>query len=757
MAATRYGRIYHSDHSYINLRFASADERKIFTEKFNAYHASHDHDGEVPRFENEVASKIGNPQAVTIHDAHSVSIDGYATYEIEEYHNMDSWTRRYRYKPPTCCVAPVISIDRAFLQSDILERHALSSIFGDMPEEDYASLLASVSEDGAIDNVIRLYEGQILDGWHRYRAAKELNLLRKLKFKQWNEKDEGDPKVFVYARNMERRHWDKATRAQVAVAFNKRFGHGGDRKSDESTHQNGVLKTKEELAKEAGVGTSTIDRAIVIEKEGESEAVISGKKTAGEVIKERDARTAKKRKKQVLKNLWDIRIQAARDYTAESDTDLNLHLTLPELEMGFIRNNEAYAEAFGSGMQRIDAARGFQDFVDRAFEVDASGLAKVDTSDLEEEYRAISTYAGDIRQWQREDWSPDTNWILPLIEAKKKKKLAKPEVSGDLQAGVDEMKTESAVETPEPSEDDLKTLREQVKAQMSKYKKWYKDTDYRESELVSHASFSQFIHVLREYRETAQDGAATVEELKDLLDLLKSKSYPFAHKLRQIVRPEQAESDTAEASESDTEKSEALEKFRRQKRDLYARIHETPLITVKDEFGNINTDKAVHRVMLAAYGAYGIPEDLLRSDQAVEALSADLIISLTGKYFLFAQDLVSEQRPDWVAELYQNVSDTESTEAFHHEPEPTSPTDAGCEIIDESGEDTSLTEIDNLPAVKHFLESLQKQVGVVEHQPTRDDYSICVFDALIVDSALTEREHLSILIDCALNLVCEYI
>ena len=537
MAATRYGRIYHSDYSYINLRFASADERKTFTEKFNAYHASHDHDGVVPRFENEVASKIGNPESTTIHDAHSVSIDGYATYEIEEYHNPgDSIARRGRYKPPTCCVAPIISIDRTFVQSDTLERHELSAIFGDMADEEYASLLASVKEDGAIDNVIRLYEGQILDGWHRYRAAKELNLLRKLRFQQWNEKDEGDPKIFVYARNMERRHWDKATRAQVAVAFNERFGHGGDRKSgDESSHQNDDLKpedkpkTREELAKDVGVSTATIDRAITIEKEGESEAVISGEKTAGEVIKARDAATAKKRKKQVLKNLWDIRKQSSMDYVGDADNDLNQYLSQDDLEKGFVKNNESYAEAFQSGMQRIDQARGFQDFQDRAFEVDEFGVAKVDISDLEAEHRAIMTYAGDIRQWQRPDWSPDTNWILPLIEAKKKAKA----------------------ETPKP-EPDLKTLREQVKAQMSKYKEWYKDTGYQESDLVSRASFSQFMHVYREYREIEQGGAATIEELKDLLGLLKQKSYPFAHKLRQIVRPEQPESDTAETDEPAT-------------------------------------------------------------------------------------------------------------------------------------------------------------------------------------------------------------
>lgn len=662
MAANRYGQIWHGDHHHINLRFPSVDSRKDYADKFSEYHGSHDHDGEAPRFELVNASDINAGSShVTIHDVKYVTLDGYCAHEIEEYHERTHKREYTRYRPPTCCVPPIISINREFVPSHTLDRHELSAIFGDMPADDYQSLLASVQRDGFIDEVIKLYDGKILDGWHRYCAARELNLIRKLRFQVWHEDDhrDGDPKAFVLARNIERRHLSAGQRAQIVVSFNDRFGMGRP-KGDESV-PSGTLKSREELAQKAGVGVRTIARAVEVEKEGESEAVIRGEKTAGEVIKARDAATAKKRKKQVLKNMWDTRIQAARDYTGDGDTDLNQCLTLPELEMGFIRNNESYADAFGSGMQRIDAAASFKDFEDRAFEVDKFGVAKVDISELEEEYRAILTYSGDIRQWKREDWSPDTNWILPLIEAKKAESAPKPEpVSiklGELEEKLtmyyqehqswdglsidalsDEYKCvpsqiytvmENVRRAVDPG-DNLKTLREQVKAQMSKYKQWYKDQGYQESDLVSRASFSQLIHVFREYRETPQEGAATIEELKDLLELLKSKSYPFAYKLRQIVRPEQLESDTVEALEDDAEKAEALSKFHRQKRDLYAQIQETPLISVKDEFGNMNTDKARHRVLSAAYSAYELPEDLLWSDQAVEALSTEEISKLTG-------------------------------------------------------------------------------------------------------------------------------
>ena len=799
MASARYGRIYHSDNHHISLRFASAKTRDDFRGEFEAYHSDHDHDGEVPRFVDITAQdanrgyQSGGRTHGAIHpvklvvlsngefvedpnkQAEYVTIDGYTLNEIKDYHNPSGLLEYSWYKMPTICVPPIIVIENKFVDSNILQRHPLSAIFGDMPDKDYQSLVKSVSKDGFIDDVIRLYEGQILDGWHRYCAGRELNLLRKLKFQQWHtdEHRDGDPKVFVLARNIERRHLSASQRAQIVVSFNERF-QKGDIDSQRDGTPNGEPKTREELAKEAGVGTSTIDRAVAVQKEGESESVIAGEKTAGEVIKARDAATAKKRKKQVLKNMWDTCEQAATDYMGKGNTDLNHYLTLSELEKGFAENNESYAEAFGSGMQRIDRAASFKDFEDRAFEVDEFGLAKVDISELQEEYRAIMTYSGDIRQWERPDWSPDMNWILPLIEAKKAKSAPKPEP-------------------------DLKALREQVKVQMSKYKEWYKDQGYQESDLVSRASFSQFIHVLREYRETPQEGAATVEELKDLLDTLKRKSYPFAHKLRQIVRPEQSEPDEQDTS-SDVEKAEALAKFRSQKRDLYAQIHETPLIHLKDEFGNVNSDKAIHRFMLAAYKAYDLDDALLWSDKEIETWSAKKINALTGKYFLLAQDLVSQPRADWVAKLYQDVDESEDDRslndrmdkcradllqvwqqegvytwegleielyveeyglsadviavmqseiaAAHPKPEP-------CEPETDADEDTSLTEIDNLPAVKHFLESLIKQTETFIHPHDKDDFSVSVFDALMVDSELTERQQLLILIDCAYSIVME--
>ena len=516
MAKTRYGRIYHGDHHHNNIKFPSPDAREKFQEEFNTYHAGHEHDGEVPRFEIVKASDIKGYERGA-QEYEKVTIDGYTWAEIKKYHNRENPEINTHYEPPPCCVSPLIVLDRDFIDSGTLERHELSSMFGDMPYEEFEHLVRSIEQDGFMDPLIRMHEGKVLDGWHRYAAALALNLVRKLRFMNWDAEKEGAAVAFVAARNIERRHLSASQRAQIVVSLNERFGWGGDR----SKTPNDALKTKTELAAEAKVGISTIDRAVKVEKAGESEFVISGEKSANQVITEetvkdlwaqvsaemkdwkqrdrakckfesdhigrasksmlmkalrlyndsdedgettlkelkqllelvkedcfsfisyvrqvlkadpqpdepksettpsdRDAAKLAKQKKQALKSMWDTRIQAARDWTGEADTDLNQYLSLPELEKGFQKNNPSYAAAFASAMTRTSEQE-YQIMVGKALESD------VHLDVLHSELRALRTYAGDIRLWQREDWSPDTNWILPLIDAKKEAETKKAAV-----------------------------------------------------------------------------------------------------------------------------------------------------------------------------------------------------------------------------------------------------------------------------------------------------------------------------------------
>ena len=599
MASTRYGRIYHGDHHHNNIKFPSPDARDTFAEKFKEYHDSHAHDGEAPRFEFIKAADVRDVYAGGRNHNHGeITIDGYAFYEIKEYHNRENPDTYTHYRVPTCCISPIIVLDREFIDAGTLKRHELSSVFGDMPETDFENLVKSVEPDGFMDSLIRVLDGKVLDGWHRYQAALSLNLVRKLMFMAWDDEKDGNAIAFVSARNLERRHLTASQRGQIVVSLNERFAWGGDR----SKTPNGVLKTTSELAAQAKVGKSTIDRAVKVEKAGKSEAVISGETSATQVIEEetlkslweqvsaempewkrrdkekskyesdhigrasqsmliaalrfredsdedgaatveelkqllelikadtlsfiievrrvlkesqqpvesksetaddRDASKLLKKKKQTLKSMWDARVQAARDYTGDADTELNQYLSLPQLEDGFARYHEVYEAPFKSGMKRITSANSLSNFQERALESDVS------LEDLEKECRAINTYAFDILKWK------DQAWIQSMLQWRKNalsKADSKPEPKPD----------------PEPEPDDaLKTLWEKVTAEMPKWKQRYKETGYKESDLVNQATLSVLLTALRAYRENEDTGAATVEELKDLLGLMKSRFVCF--------------------------------------------------------------------------------------------------------------------------------------------------------------------------------------------------------------------------------------
>ena len=617
MASTRYGRIYHSQSHHNNMKFPSSAARDTFAAEFKKYHDSHEHDCEVPRFEMIKAADVKSYER-DAHDYDQVTMDGYEWYEIKKYHNREFPDTHTHYRVPTCCLSPIIVLDREFIDSGTLQRHELSSIFGDMPDDDFANLMKSVKADGFMDFVIRMHEDKILDGWHRYRAALALNLVRKLMFYSWDEEKEGTAVAFVAARNIERRHLSAGQRAQIVVSLNERFGWGGDR----SKEPNDPLKMQDALAQQANVSKKSIQRAVKVEKAAESEAVIAGEKSATQVIDAREKNKLLKQKKKTCKMIWDTRGDAATIYVGEGETDLNKWLTLPQLEKGFAKNNPIYAEAFEAAMQRTSVFS-FKILIDKVLE------SEIDIKVLEKEYRALLCYVGDLRQWQREDWSPDTNWILPLIH-QKKDAASKPEPKPEPES------------EPEP-DDDLKTLWGKVTAQMPKWKQKYKESGYREEDLVSRASQSMLITALRVYRKSEASNAATVDELKDLLSLLKSQSYPFARSVRRVIGETEpaAPEGTAEAEQTDAETAE------------------TPETCPDDE------------------------------------------------------------------------TDTEASDA-----------------------DTSLAAL-NLPSLEGILDAVLGTVGVIEDSFTRDDLSVSIYEVFEQFADITEREQLSILIDCALSLVTE--
>ena len=168
-------------------------------------------------------------------------------------------------------------------------QHPLSAAFPVMAAEDFQALKDSITEIG-VQNPITVFEGMVIDGWHRYTAANELGMDCPVV-----ELGDVDPRDFVLAQNKARRH---VTQAQLALATTAVYSwkplganqHGGSAGPAEAP------KTTKELAAIAGVGVRSIEQAKVIQTKAVPEVVEAVKR--GEIGGEKAAAIAKLPKEQ---------------------------------------------------------------------------------------------------------------------------------------------------------------------------------------------------------------------------------------------------------------------------------------------------------------------------------------------------------------------------------------------------------------------------------------------------------------------------
>ena len=164
-----------------------------------------------------------------------------------------------------------------------MERHQLSAAVPDMPEEDFQDLLESIKTYGQREP-ITTYENKILDGWHRFRACLELDINP-----TYHEYDGKDPVSYVIDLNLNRRHLSPSQKAIAVVTCNAWLQEGRPQKTPPV---GGVVttanKSAEQMAREAGVGTRTVERAKKIAQSGDKdviEAVKKGAMSLSEAIK----------------------------------------------------------------------------------------------------------------------------------------------------------------------------------------------------------------------------------------------------------------------------------------------------------------------------------------------------------------------------------------------------------------------------------------------------------------------------------------
>ena len=182
-----------------------------------------------------------------------------------------------------------------------MQRHRLSKILEDLSAEVYKAMRAAIAHNGCVNAEILTYQGQILEGWHRYRIAKELDMIEDLVFVDITEGGM-DPVSVVCSQNLFSRYLSVSQRAQIAVELSRWIGYGGDRRSEDFKRSNDHL-TNKAMAANAGVSEKSISRAKTVKRKGLEASVISGEKTANEVINEEKAKNTDQQRKDLANDL----------------------------------------------------------------------------------------------------------------------------------------------------------------------------------------------------------------------------------------------------------------------------------------------------------------------------------------------------------------------------------------------------------------------------------------------------------------------
>jgi ParB-like chromosome segregation protein Spo0J len=148
-----------------------------------------------------------------------------------------------------------------------MTQHPLSAAFPPMPETDFEALVADVAKHG-LQSAVVLYQDQVLDGWHRYRACVIAGVEPRV-----TDFDGADPIAFVLSMNLNRRHLTPSQRAAAVLECEQWRGPGAKAAPVPPP-------TTAQLAKLADVSPRTIRNAKAAIRKGKLADLKSGAVTA---------------------------------------------------------------------------------------------------------------------------------------------------------------------------------------------------------------------------------------------------------------------------------------------------------------------------------------------------------------------------------------------------------------------------------------------------------------------------------------------
>jgi hypothetical protein len=110
-----------------------------------------------------------------------------------------------------------------------MDFHPVCKMFPEMTKQEFQAFTEDIAKNGQRDP-IWTYEGQVIDGRHRYKACHMLG--RVPLTREWD--GNGSLTAFVVSLNLHRRHLDTSQRAGVAVAVKEGLEEEGRRRKSEA-------------------------------------------------------------------------------------------------------------------------------------------------------------------------------------------------------------------------------------------------------------------------------------------------------------------------------------------------------------------------------------------------------------------------------------------------------------------------------------------------------------------------------------------
>lgn len=164
------------------------------------------------------------------------------------------------------------------------KQHPLSAAFPGLNEEDFRALIDDIDANGVREKIV-VYEGMILDGWHRYSACVELNV----KKPPMIEYEGDDPVGFVLSKNLHRRHLDASQRAFAIAQLSEWQEKSGRPSHNLERIKSGKITglSADKAAELAGVSEKTMRQARAATKAVPEvqEAVTKGEMAVSEAAK----------------------------------------------------------------------------------------------------------------------------------------------------------------------------------------------------------------------------------------------------------------------------------------------------------------------------------------------------------------------------------------------------------------------------------------------------------------------------------------